>query len=259
MRAAEKSGGVPARKSWFERRRDREENLRSGPRKLRQARQDFSAAVSIDPRPGARPAPGSVHPASHPGPRRRAARLGDRANCLDEFGEYRVGHFDAAIGQLDSPAIERQQTVVEQRRRDAAEDAFEVTAEALVKIGQREAVAQPQVQEYEFTLRGSRVDRFGAGLRNFAFFDRANVARWKFLIPPSPAAVSIARVTMSARSYSEVRLATPVGQIVARLVAGRRIVRNFVHRVAAPGNFLAHRLIHSGLLVGRERFDSSAL
>ena len=64
---------------------------------------------------------------------------------------------------------------------------------------------------------------------------------------------------MSARADSEVRLRAPIRQIVARFVAGRRIVRNFIHRVAAPRDFLAHRLIHRGLLVSRELFDLSAL
>ena len=64
------------------------------------------------------------------------------------------------------PRFERQQAVVEQRSGDTAEDAFEVAAEALVKVGQREAFAQPQIQEHKLTLCGGLVDRFGAGLRS---------------------------------------------------------------------------------------------
>src|SRR5271155_2605900 len=62
--------------------------------------------------------------------------------ALDEFGEDRVGHFEAAICQLDSAIVERQQSVVEQRSGDAAEDAFEVAAEAIVKVRKRESVSQ---------------------------------------------------------------------------------------------------------------------
>ncbi len=79
--------GVPARKSGCERRRDREEDLRSRPRKLRQARQNFPAALSLDSGPGTRPAPRRVHPPRHAGTSRRTARRNDRANRLDEFGE----------------------------------------------------------------------------------------------------------------------------------------------------------------------------
>ena len=128
-----------------------------------------------------------------------------------------------------------------------------------MKIGQREAIAQPQVQEHELTLRGGFVDRFGAGLRILTFLDRADIARRQLPIPPSTPAAPVARIAMSARANPEVRLAAPVRQIVARLMARRRVVRNFVHRVAAPRNFLAHRLIHRSLLVGRELLDSSAL
>ena len=48
----------------------------------------FPLAISIDPRPGARPAPRRVHPPRHPSPRRRAPRRDDRANRLNELGEY---------------------------------------------------------------------------------------------------------------------------------------------------------------------------
>src|ERR1700686_1946333 len=82
MRATENTRGVSARKSECERRRDREEDLRSWARKLRQARQDFSAAVSIDSWTGARPAPGRVHPARHASPHRRVARRNDRTHLL---------------------------------------------------------------------------------------------------------------------------------------------------------------------------------
>src|SRR5208282_2986620 len=167
-RAAEKSCGVPARKSGCQRRRDREKDLRSWPRKLRQARQDFSASVSIDSRPGAWPAAGRVHSAGHAGPHRRTAQRNDRSLSLDEFGEHGVGYLQATIAQFDSAAIERQQPVVEQWGGHAAEDAFEVAAEALVKIGQREAFPQPQIEEHEFALRSGLIDRLGAGLRVIA-------------------------------------------------------------------------------------------
>src|SRR5271155_6270935 len=99
-RATENTRGVPARKSGCERRRDREEDLRSRPRKLRQARQDFSAAVSLDPRPGARPAPRRVHPAGHAGPRRRTARRNDRTFRLTERGATSAKYMFRALGLL---------------------------------------------------------------------------------------------------------------------------------------------------------------
>jgi hypothetical protein len=128
-----------------------------------------------------------------------------------------------------------------------------------VKIRQREAVAQPQVQEDEFALRGGLIDRLGAGLRVRALFDRRNVTPREFFVPPSPAAMTVARITVRARADSKVSLAAPVRQVVASLVAGCRVVGDFVHRITAPRNFLAHRLIHRGLLVARKLLDSPAL
>ena len=46
---------------------------------------------------------------------------------------------------------------------------------------------------------------------------------------------------MRARADTEVALAAPVGQIVARFMAGRRVVRNLVHRIAPARKFLAHQ------------------
>jgi len=44
--------------------------------------------------------------------------------------------------------------------------------EPIVKVGQREAFAHPQIEEHEFAVRGGFVDRFSAGLRAIALFDR---------------------------------------------------------------------------------------
>ena len=56
--------------------------LRSRPRKLRQARQDFPAAIPLDPGPGARPPPRRFYQAGHAGKNRRTARRHHRANRL---------------------------------------------------------------------------------------------------------------------------------------------------------------------------------
>src|SRR5271154_5414260 len=73
-RAIEEPRDVLTRESGCERRGDREKDLRSRARKLREARQDFPAAIPIDPRTGTRAALGRVHPARHTGKGRRTDR-----------------------------------------------------------------------------------------------------------------------------------------------------------------------------------------
>ncbi len=61
-----------------------------------------------------------------------------------------------------------------------------------------------------------------------------------------------------ARSDSQIGLGAPVRQVMPRLVAGGRVVGDFVHRVAACGNFIAHRRVHRGLFLIRQGFHPPA-
>src|SRR5713101_1198005 len=116
--------------------------------------------------------------------------------ALNELREYRVGHLEAAIGEKNTAAFDRQQAIVDQRRGRSTEDAFEVAAEARVKIGERKSLAQAKIQEDVLTLRRGLVDCLRAGLSNRLIFNRHDISRRKFLVPPSPPARLRAGKTM---------------------------------------------------------------